>query len=204
MHILGYHIDHLDSCLLHRLQDLRTVRVERAERIVYALSRDGFTITLDDVLAVADGGSIGRAHIARILVTSGQVPSVADAFKSLLGRTAPYYVPKPVQPPETLIAWIAEAGGVAVLAHPGLSEVDDLIPSLVEAGLVGLEVYHPAHDARATVRYAALAESLGLIVTGGSDFHGLARTGDELGCMDVPPGVVDDLARARDRMALRR
>jgi len=197
MHILGYHVDHTDARFHARLAALRAVRIERAERIVYALARDGFRITVDEVLAAADGGSVGRAHIARLLADSGQVPSVSDAFRTLLGKTAPYYVPKPVHAPEEMLEWVAEAGGIGVLAHPGLSRVDDLIPSLVGAGLAGLEVYHPAHDAAHAARYAELAASFGLIATGGSDFHGLDREGDALGSADVPERVVQDLESAR-------
>lgn len=202
MHILGYHVDHTSERLNARLAELRSIRVERAERIVYALARDGFRITVSDVLDAADGGAVGRAHIARLLVDSGQAPSVAEAFSTLLGKTAPYYVPKPVHEPEEMLAWIAEAGGVAVLAHPGLSGVDDLIPRLAGAGLAGLEVYHPSHDADQTTRYAELAASLGLVATGGSDFHGLHREGDALGSVDVPESVVSDLEHAvRQRSA---
>lgn len=199
MHILGYYIDHTDTRLQVRLAELRSIRVERAERIVYALARDGFRITVEQVLEAADGGSVGRAHIARLLVDTGQSPSVSEAFRTLLGKTAPYYIPKPVHAPEEMLAWIAEAGGVGVLAHPGLSRVDDLIPQLVSAGLAGLEVYHPSHDAGRTSRYAELAASLGLVATGGSDFHGLDREGDALGSVDVPHSVVPDLERARPK-----
>lgn len=197
MHILGYHVDHTDVRFQDRLAGLRSVRIQRAERIVYALAHDGFRITVDEVLAVADGGSVGRAHIARLLVDSGQAPSVSDAFRTLLGKSAPYFVPKPVHAPEEMLEWIAEAGGVGVLAHPGLSRVDDLIGPLVDAGLAGIEVYHPAHDAAHTARYAELAASLGLIATGGSDFHGLDRQGDAMGRADVPERVVHDLEAAR-------
>lgn len=197
MHILGYHVDHTDTALNTRLEALRTIRVERAERIVYALAHDGFRIEVADVLAAADGGAIGRAHIARLLVDTGQAASVSEAFRTLLGKTAPYYVPKPVHTPEDMLAWIAEAGGVPVLAHPGLSGVDDLIPALAQSGLAGLEAYHPSHSPGRREHYACLAASLGLIATGGSDFHGLDRDGDALGSVDVPEQVVADLEHAR-------
>jgi hypothetical protein len=199
MHILGYYIDHADARLNERLAGLRATRVERAERIVYALSRDGFTISVDEVLQAADGGSIGRAHIAQLLVATGQVPSVAEAFRTLLGKTAPYYVPKPVHDPAELIEWVRDAGGVPVLAHPGLSEIEDLMPALVHAGLAGIEVFHPSHDVAAQAHFAELASALGLVATGGSDFHGLDRDGDQLGCMDVPGQAVDGLERLRGR-----
>lgn len=193
LHILGYHIDHTDPALRARLERLRAVRIERAERIVFALSEAGFALTIQEVLDAADGGSVGRAHIAQRLVATGQVPSVHEAFVRLLGSEAPFYVPKPVESPEDVLGWIRDAGGVPVLAHPGLSRVDDLIPSLVEAGLGGIEAYHPSHDEPTTTRYAALAADVGILVTGGSDFHGLDREGDELGSVDVPWSVVGAL-----------
>lgn len=199
LHILGYHIDHTDPVLLKRLQGQRAVRIQRAERIVGSLAESGFSVTLDEVLRLADGGSVGRAHIAQLLVSSGQATDVGDAFRRLLGRSAPHYVPKPLRSPAEVIAWIRDAGGVAVLAHPGLSGVDDLLPELASTGIVGIEAYHSAHDAGTVQRYVLLARQLGLIVTGGSDFHGLDREGDRLGSANVPDDVVEHLASAHAR-----
>jgi len=198
IHLLGYHIDHTDSTFLTRLARLRQIRLERAERIVHALARDGFALTIDDVLEVADGGSVGRAHIAQLLVSTGRVPSVNEAFVRLLGSSAPYYVPKPVSAPEEVVGWITDAGGVAVLAHPALSNAEDLIPMLRQAGIAGIEAYHSAHDAASSARLAALARSLGLVATGGSDFHGAIREGEGLGTTAVPDSVVAELEAARD------
>lgn len=200
MHVLGYHIDHTDPILLAHLRRLREVRAERAERIVDSLREAGIVVDLDDVLRLADGGAVGRAHIAQLLVASGHAESVEDAFRRLLGRLAPHYVPKPLAAPSEVIGWIRDAGGVPVLAHPGLSRVDDLVPGLADAGLAGIEAHHSAHDAGTVRRYVDLASSLGLIVTGGSDFHGLHREGDRLGSAHVPDDVVERLAEARDRI----
>jgi len=131
LHILGYHIDHTDPTLLAHLERLRGVRRQRAGRIVISLNDAGIEVSLDDVLRLADGGSVGRAHIAQLLVASGNAASVEDAFRRLLGRSAPHYVPKPLCSPAEVIGWIRHAGGVPVIAHPGLSNVDDLIPDLV-------------------------------------------------------------------------
>lgn len=199
LHVLGYHIDHTDQVLRAHLEQLRAVRVERAERIVRSLHDAGVSLHLDDVLKLADGGSVGRAHIAQLLVSSGQAASVDDAFRRLLGRSAPHYVPKPLCSPGEVIGWIRNAGGIAVLAHPGLSRVDDLVPGLVEVGLLGIEAYHSAHDAETVQRYVLLAQQLGLVVTGGSDFHGLDREGDRLGSANVPDSVVGQLAAAHAR-----
>ncbi len=199
MHILGYHIDHTDPTLLARLAGLREIRMTRAERIVTALQRDGITITPDDVEAAADGGTIGRAHIARLLVENGAASSVADAFERLLGEGRPYYVPKPVSEPADAVGLIVAAGGVPVLAHPQLSRVDDLIPELVSAGIRGLEAYHAQHDPATAARYAQLAESLGLVVTGGSDFHDPDRDGVSLGDGGLPVEAIEALGWAAGR-----
>lgn len=201
IHILGYFIDHHDTTLLDRLEHLRRVRLERAERIVWALARDGYTISLDDVLGLAADGAVGRAHIAQLLVAAGYVATVSEAFKTLLGSSAPYYVPKPVSTPEEVVRWIGEAGGVAVVAHPGLSKIADLIPRLVDAGIAGIEAYHGSHDATTTEYYASLAREHGLIATGGSDFHAEDRDGASPGSANVPDHVLADLVSARERLA---
>lgn len=196
VHILGYYVDYRHPALLTRLTELRQVRLERAERIVHALAADGIHVSLDDILGLPEEGAIGRAHIAELLVASGHVASVPEAFRTMLGSTAPYYVPKPVSSPEEVIALVEDAGGVAVLAHPGLSGIDELIPLLAEAGLAGLEAYHGAHDEGERERYARLAEDLGLVATGGSDFHGEHREGQGIGTADVPPSVTAALQAA--------
>jgi len=204
IHILGYHIDHTDPELLAELASLQAMRVRRAGRIVRALAADGYSITLDDVLASADGGSVGRAHIAQLLVGAGRASSTKDAFTRLLGDSAPYYVPKVVRTPAAVIGLVHRAGGVAVLAHPGLSGVDDLIPGLVADGISGIEAYHGSHDAPTRERYERLAASLGLVVTGGSDYHGEHREGEIMGTARVPLTVLATLETARQtRMSTR-
>jgi predicted metal-dependent phosphoesterase TrpH len=149
---------------------------------------------------MAEGGSVGRSHVARVLVGKGHAESVGDAFERLIGRGKPFYVPKPVSEPVVVVNTILDAGGVPVLAHPGITKVDELIPQLVDAGLMGLEAYHGEHRPETRERYAALARELGLITTGGSDYHGPSAPGVALGMADVPPNVYDDLVAARDRV----
>jgi len=197
MHVLGYFIDHKDPVLGERLERLRAVRLERARRMVEALAHAGYGIAIADVLLEADGGAIGRAHVARTLVARGYVGSLPEAFDRFLSRGRPFYVPKPVAEPHDVISWIREAGGIAVLAHPGVSEVDDLIEGLVARGLAGIEAYHRDHDDAERTRYLALATRLDLLVTGGSDFHGEERPNGGLGSADVPPDVLDQLLAAR-------
>lgn len=195
MHILGYFIDHTDPELARRLEHLRSVRMARAERIVRSLRRADLPVTLQDVLRAAEGGAVGRAHIAQVLVNTGHAVSVSDAFDRLLGSGRPHYVPKPVSSVDEVLGWIRDAGGIAVVAHPALSGIDDLVPRLAEAGIVGIEAFHASHDARTRARYVDLAARHGLVATGGSDFHG-ATGGNPLGSGPVPPGAVDVLEAA--------
>ncbi|MBF4510817.1 MAG: PHP domain-containing protein [Aeromicrobium sp.] len=200
VHILGYFIDHADPKLLSRLEELRTIRITRARAIVASLAETGFEVTVDDVLSVADGGAVGRAHVAQALVAAGHVASVAEAFERLLGSGRPHYVPKPVTSVREVVSWIREAGGVAVVAHPALSAVDPHLPELVSAGVVGLEAYHGSHDRLVREHYVALARTHGLVATGGSDFHGDHAEGNPLGSAEVPDDVVFALEAARDRL----
>lgn len=196
VHILGYYVDHTNAALLAKLVELRAIRLARAERILSALKAGGIEIGLADVLDAADGGAVGRAHIAQQLVDAGYAESVPQAFRTLLGSSAPYYVPKPVSSPIEVVGWIHAAGGVAVLAHPRLSEADEFLPVLVDAGIVGIEAYHGSHDAETRAHYEELASRLGLIVTGGSDFHGDQHEGGELGSANVPANAAAALAAA--------
>lgn len=172
LHILGYFIDHQNPRLLAHLANLRATRLERARELVRVLSDAGFTLSLDDVLARSAGGSVGRAHVARALVAAGHVPSPGAAFDRLIGRGKPYYVSKPVATPSDVIATIRAAGGVAVLAHPAVSGAEEMILPLVAQGLQGVEAFHAQHSVAEKQRLVTIAESHGLVVTGGSDYHG--------------------------------
>lgn len=199
-HILGYFIDSTDQTLLGHLERLRATRLDRASRMVEALSRSGIPITLEDVLTRAREGAVGRAHVALALVDAGVVPNMSAAFSTLIGRDGPYFIAKPVPEPEAVIATIHAAGGLAVLAHPSVSGIEDLIPAFADAGLDGIEAYHSQHDAPARSRLVQLAAELGLVVTGGSDFHGLSGSHGSLGEGGTPDSAYDALlARSRRR-----
>jgi len=193
VHVLGFFVDCCDPAFLERLTQLREARMERAEGMISALKDAGYAITLDEVLELSDGGAVGRSHIARALVGRGHTGSVSEAFADLLGRGRPFYRPKPVATPVEVVGLIREAGGLAVLAHPGVTQVDELIPHLVTAGLAGLEAFHGEHSAEDRDRYAELARDSGLIVTGGSDFHGATAPGCTLGGVEMPDYVLTDL-----------
>lgn len=204
VHILGYHIDPSAPLLLKHLTALRVDRRVRAQRIVESLAADGIHLHRDLKMGEAQGAAIGRAHIARALVDSGHARDMSDAFERYVGDGAPYFAAKSLVTPECALEWVAEAGGVAVLAHPGLSGVDDLIPSLVRSGLAGIEACHASHDPSTAERYRSLAARLGLIVTGGSDYHGSQREGGDMGCACAPDGAIQALQIAAAQVKGRR
>ena len=199
VHILGYFVDPHDTSLLDTLGHLRAIRRDRAVAIVEALSDAGLPVSLDRVLALSADGAVGRSHIARALVDSGLVPSVGEAFERFLGRGRPHYRPKPPVDPAVAVRTIVRSGGIAVLAHPGVTGADSLIPALIDAGLGGIEAYHAEHTPAQRSYYAALARDLGLLVTGGSDYHGIPGAGVQLGSVDIPDHVLTDLLAASAR-----
>lgn len=196
VHILAYFVDPTDSSLAAELSELRSARFRRAQAMVEALADAGYSVTLDDVLALSGGGAVGRSHVARALVGSGAAESVSDAFKRLIGRGMPFYVPKDSQSPQMVISAVRELGAIPVLAHPGVTQTDPIVPELVEAGLLGIEAYHADHTPQQRTAYARLAAELGLLVTGGTDYHGATAPNPVLGSVDVPEAAVRALLAA--------
>ncbi|MCL4079625.1 PHP domain-containing protein [Coriobacteriia bacterium Es71-Z0120] len=200
VHVLGYCIDPHSGSLQRFLSDQRAERVRRAERMVASLASAGFPISMDAVLAHANGGSVGRTHVALALVDNGAVPSVGAAFTELIGRGRPHYVPKDVPDAAAVIDLVHEAGGLAVIAHPAVSGVLDLIDTLIAAGLDGIEAYHAQHTHEQRLALARLAMDRGLVATGGSDFHGHPGDTARLGAGDAPDTVIAEIvARAESR-----
>jgi hypothetical protein len=199
VHVLGYFIDAEDPRLLGHLTDLRAARLRRARSIVDALVEAGYDVTLEEVLSLSDGGSVGRSHIARALVHRGHAESIADAFQRLIGRGRPFYVGKDVRAPEEVVGVITEAGGIAVLAHPAVSGVEDLIVPLHAVGLSGVEAYHADHTPEQRIRLANEAAARGMLVTGGTDYHGPHAPNPELGNVDLPAEAVEALLSAGRR-----
>ena len=170
VHILGYFVRRDDARLSEVVERQRINRLDRVQRIAERLARLGMTIDVDAVLASAHG-NVGRPHIARALVDAGHVPSFDAAFDRLLGKGAAAYVPASRLTASHAVRVIHEAGGAAVLAHPGVEKIDADLTALVDAGLDGIEVHHPAHDAGTTAKYLSMTRRMGLVATGGSDFH---------------------------------
>ncbi|MCW2600519.1 MAG: hypothetical protein JWM02_2348 [Frankiales bacterium] len=181
LHLLAYLFDPAYAPLADRMRELRESRVNRAEQMVRMLVADGVPVTWEQVRLLADG-TVGRPHIAQALVQSGLVESVADAFTpEWIGTHGRYWGAKLELDVVEAIGLVEEAGGVAVFAHPGASSRgrtvgDDVIVEMAAAGLVGLEVDHPDHTPEARAHLNRLAQELGLLTTGSSDFHGRNKT----------------------------
>lgn len=192
IHLLGYFVSR-PHVLLEALQDIQRQRVHRAERIVERLAALGCPIDLDDVLQRARGDVVGRPHIAEVLVARGYASTLNEAFDRWIGTGRPAYVAKDTLDLEAGVRLLRVAGGVPVVAHPGVSDCDALLPRMRAAGVLGLEVWHPQHNERATRHYLALARRHGLTPTGGSDFHREAPGAWLPGDQHLPVAVVDPL-----------
>jgi predicted metal-dependent phosphoesterase TrpH len=187
MHILGYFIDHRDRRLDNQLQVLKQARADRNPQIIAKLQKLGLAITLAEVMEVAGGGQVGRPHIAQVLVRKGYVANFQEAFEKYIGNHGPAYVNKFRFAPKDAIAMITAAGGAAALAHPFTLEYSStqhlkmILQQLREWGLTALEVYYPEHSPERQAQYKKLAQELGLLTTGGSDYHGVIKPEVKIG-----------------------
>jgi len=202
MHMLGYYIDPADTVLSETLSWLRGGRDDRNHLILTRLAELGCPLELEEVAALAGGESVGRPHIARAMMAHGYVSTFNEAFDRYLGKGAAAYMDREKMTPEKAIEEIRHAGGLPVLAHPqtlslGEEELNDLLGRLASLGLAGVEAYYYSHSDEETAYYVTLAEKYGLIVTGGSDFHGPgmidSRLGVGRGNMNVPRSIADRL-----------
>lgn len=200
IHMLGYFIDVGDSTFQARIASFRDDRVTRARRIVDKLTTLNVPVEWDRVQAIAGDGSIGRPHIARAMIEAGHVPTIADAFDRYLRTGGPAYVARQRLSPEEAVDMVHNAGGVAVMAHPGLvRDYLAIVERLVPAGLDGLEIYHPKNTMTIRDNLRGLAARHNLIVTGGSDFH--RKESDAIGSQAVPPDAVSSLRERARRYA---
>lgn len=175
LHLLGYGLNTQDAPLLAALANFQSVRQNRIREMAARLQQLNVRIDGEAVLARANCRSPGRPHMARALVEAGVCSSPDEAFDRFLKRDRPAWVPKFRMTAENAIGLIHRAGGLAVLAHPGLNRVDPLIPTLVEHGLDGIECFHSRHSKSTSEHYLSIARQHGLLVTGGSDCHGMAK-----------------------------
>lgn len=194
IHILGYGFDPESQDLKIRLNDIRRKRKDRIIKIVNKLNEIGLKLNTEEVASKARGISVGRPHVAQVMVDKGYARSVKDAFENYLAIGAKAYVPRYKLKPEEAINIIDKAGGIAVLAHPGIQDLFCEISPWMEAGLQGIEVYHPEHNKENIIRYSELARKKRLIITGGSDFHGeKVKPGIRIGDWGVDEAAVAKL-----------
>jgi len=203
LHLLGYYMDHHNPELQERLQYFRDVRERRAFLMVQKLNELGYPVSWERVLEIAgDAQAIGRPHVAQALLEAGLVNSWEQAFEELIGDGKPAYVPKAKMTPKEAIDFVLAYGGVPVIAHPALNTTPEYVEQLIAWGLRGIEVYHTRHRPEDVAQYRTLAEKHGLLITGGSDFHGISEAiGDtdehgELGDVRVPYAFVEALKEA--------
>lgn len=195
-HLLGFFFDPSEPTLVRHLQGYRDIREERVAAMVVRLNDLGISVSLQDVKEVADGAILGRPHVAAALVRGGYAAADQDAFDAYLREGAPAYVAKPPFPAEDALSMLHRAGGIGVLAHPGHWTSDAAIKHLVRHGLDGLETVHPSHDYALRQYYRRMARDLGLLETGGSDFHGFrAADDDNLGRFTIPYAQLDGIRR---------
>jgi len=200
-HILGYYMDHHDPELLATFRSLTDARYNRGRMIVEKLNSSGVALDFSQVEQIAQGGAIGRPHVARAMVEAGIVGSMDGAFGKYLCEGGPGYVERFKVTPAEAVRIIQAAGGVACVAHVAKLKRDELIAELMEIGLVGIEASHPDHAAAGTRFYKRFAAKRGLIATGGSDAHCLGdpRRGG-IGSVTVSYDVVLELKKAAGRL----
>jgi predicted metal-dependent phosphoesterase TrpH len=200
IHMLGYCFDEEDEEFIRLIDGILDMRAQRMIMIINRLKELGVgNIDFDEVKAKAGSRSIGRPHLAQVMVEKGVVSSVQEAFNRYLADDAPGYVTKFKQTPAEGIGIIKRAGGVSVLAHPMVTRMDEIIPSLVAAGLDGLEVYYPNTSDSITQHYAGIARKHGLLMTGGSDAHGAIKTNTHIGKTTIPYALVEQLKERAQR-----
>lgn len=185
VHVLGYYVDPAHPRLTRELAVFQRVRQERIREMVARLNERGVGLHAEAVFALANCRSPGRPHVARALVQSGFCGTLDEAFERFLKKHRPAWVPKHKISARQAIELIHAAGGLAVMAHPGLNHHDRLIPILVEAGLDGLECWHSKHSEALAAHYLELARRHGLLVTGGSDCHGTSKGRPLLGSVKL-------------------
>jgi predicted metal-dependent phosphoesterase TrpH len=190
VHLLGYFFDPASVPLLTFLEGQRAQRVSRVREIGARLARLGIPIDVDALVTTAasrPGTSVGRPQIARALVSAGHVSSVQEAFERWLATGLPAFVPRTGPSPAKVVDVVHAAGGVVSFAHPGVTRRDDLIRPLADHGLDAIEVYHSDHLPEDVQQYRGLAQRLGVLVSGGSDFHGDPSTPLRAGPSTPPP-----------------
>jgi predicted metal-dependent phosphoesterase TrpH len=204
IHILGYFLDTKHPRLLSEMAKFQAVRQNRIREMAARLKALGVPLEADAVFALANCRAPGRPHVARALVKAGLCASLDEAFERYLKKDRPAWVPKAKMSAVEAITLVHEAGGLASMAHPGLNKCDELIPTLVKAGLDGIECYHTKHSSNTAAHYLNITRQYGLLVTGGSDCHGLSKGKPLIGGIKLPIHYVHKMQQTLGRRASQR
>lgn len=205
VHILGYFMDVNNSDFQNLLKAQQIARVKQTKEIISLLAKkEGIRIKFEDIKKqVAEGGSIGRPHIAKAITNAGGTNNVIEAYAKYIHDDSPVYVPRKTVSPQDAVEIIYDAGGIPVIAHPhDIDIAESLIKELMQHGLRGIEAYHRKHSPACVEYFSSMAEELGLIVTGGSDFHAPNIMNGQiiLGKNFVPEWVYDKLLQEKKRI----
>jgi hypothetical protein len=198
IHLLGYYLDTENQTLLTEITKFQAVRQNRIREMVARLNGLNVPLKVESVFALANCKSPGRPHVARALVKAGLVGNLDEAFERFLKKNRPAWVPKAKMSALEAVELIHQAGGLAVMAHPGLNRTDDVIPVLVEAGMDGIECFHTKHSTAASERYLEMADKFHLLITGGSDCHGFSKGKPLIGTVKLPYDHVQKLKQKHD------
>jgi hypothetical protein len=194
IHILAYFIDVHDKVFSSMLRFVQKGRTKRVQKMLDKLAEFGINIKMKQLYKEAGNRNvIGRPHIANAMLKNGYIDKYEEAFYNYIGNDGPAYVRKPTYTPENISQIVKGAGGLSVLAHPGVIKNDFIIPELVELGLDGLEVFYPLHTFYQRDVYLKLADRYNLLITGGSDFHGNNKANNELGKVTLKEQYLDRL-----------
>jgi len=197
IHILGYFVDCDNKELLDKLYDLKKNRIARIHKIVSKLNDMGLALNAQSVFDFAKYGTVGRLHVARALLKGKFISTLQEAFQKFIGDKSPAYVCGFKLNPSEAISLIKKAGGLPVLAHPHTMGNDDLIFEFKKLGLMGLEVYYPEHSQAMINFYLNIAKEQDLLVTGGSDCHGQAKSEAKIGSVMLAYEFVEKLKLAK-------
>lgn len=197
LHILGYYLDTTNERLLTEIAKFQAVRQNRIREMVARINELNVPLEVESVFALANCKSPGRPHVARALVKAGLVSNLDEAFDRFLKKNRPAWVPKAKISALEAIELIHQAGGLAVMAHPGLNRTDEIIPAIVAAGLDGIECFHTKHSTAMEDRYLQIADKYNLLVTGGSDCHGFSKLKPLIGTVKLPYEHIEKLVAAK-------
>ncbi len=201
LHVLGYFLDTHNEKLLTEIARFQLGRQDRIHQMVARINELGIPLQAESVFALANCKSPGRPHVARAMIKAGLIRNLDEAFDRFLRKGRPAWVPKSKISALDAIELIHQAGGLAVMAHPGLNRTDEIIPALVEIGLDGIECFHTKHSTAMAERYLEIADKHHLLITGGSDCHGFSKNKPLIGTVKLPYSHVEKM---KEKLAMRK